>query len=109
MLQASGVSAEISVSAIPLFEGAAELLDEGIRSTLDPANRQVEYLFRADSDALRKLALYDALFDPQTSGGLLLATAPIQVEPLLQALLDAGHNAALVGEVVDGPARLEIV
>jgi len=51
----------------------------------------------------------ELLFDPQTSGGLLLATPPIQVEPLLQALLDSGHTAALIGEVVDGPARLEVL
>jgi selenide,water dikinase len=49
------------------------------------------------------------LFDPQTSGGLLLAVPPESAEALLDVLLASGHRAAEVGEVLEGPARIEVV
>lgn len=42
------------------------------------------------------------LFDPQTSGGLLLSVAAGRVEGLLATLRAAGEDAAAVGEVVPG-------
>jgi selenide,water dikinase len=51
----------------------------------------------------------EVLFDPQTSGGLLLAVPPESAPALLEALLQGGHKAAEVGEVLEGPARIEIV
>ena len=44
-----------------------------------------------------------ALFDPQTSGGLLMAVAPEKHGLLLDALGHAGAGAWTVGEVVAGP------
>lgn len=46
------------------------------------------------------------LFDPQTSGGLLMAVAPEKANALLDELLDAGDNASLIGEVLPGDGRL---
>ncbi len=51
----------------------------------------------------------EVLFDPQTSGGLLLSTPPERAEALLAALLASGHRAAEIGEVIPGPARIEVV
>ena len=48
------------------------------------------------------------LFDPQTSGGLLLAVPAENAPALLAALLASGHQAADVGEVLEGPARIEV-
>ena len=41
--------------------------------------------------------LADLLFDPQTSGGLLLALAPEQASLALARLAAAGVQAALIG------------
>jgi selenide,water dikinase len=47
----------------------------------------------------------DILFDPQTSGGLLISLAPEAAQLLLDKLLKAKvKSAAIVGEVVSGPA-----
>ena len=43
----------------------------------------------------------EILFDPQTSGGLLLAAAPQKAEALAQELCAAGLPAAIVGEIRD--------
>jgi selenide,water dikinase len=44
-----------------------------------------------------------ALFDPQTSGGLLIAVAPEKHAALLAALGEGGVTGWTVGEVTAGP------
>jgi hydrogenase maturation factor len=52
-----------------------------------------------EPEAARHPAL-DLLFDPQTSGGLLIAVAPERAPALLAALREAGDgHATVVGEV----------
>jgi selenide,water dikinase len=52
----------------------------------------------------------ELLYDPQTSGGLLLSVPDSQAEELLSALSAAGVNSAFcVGEVVEGPAGIVVV
>ena len=53
-------------------------------------------------------AQQELLFDPQTSGGLLIAVVAKSAPSLLDALLASGHSAAEVGEILDGPPRLEV-
>jgi selenide,water dikinase len=49
-------------------------------------------------------ALQDVLFDPQTSGGLLISVSENQADALLTALKERGiGDAAQIGEVIDGP------
>jgi selenide,water dikinase len=48
----------------------------------------------------------DILFDPQTSGGLLICVPEALAEDLVAALKDAGlGDAAKIGEIVDAPAE----
>jgi len=42
------------------------------------------------------------LFDPQTSGGLLLAVPPQRVEALLARASEQGQDLWIVGEVIEG-------
>jgi selenide,water dikinase len=42
----------------------------------------------------------DLIFDPQTSGGLVMSISPYHAETYLEALKDGGvHSAAIIGEV----------
>lgn len=51
----------------------------------------------------------DLLFDPQTSGGLLIAVAETQAQSLLDALIDAGdRDSALIGQVSAGKGNILI-
>ena len=45
-------------------------------------------------------AMEEVLFDPQTSGGLLLAVDPADAAALEQALRAAGLSASIVGEIL---------
>jgi selenide,water dikinase len=101
----------LSLAAVPLLPGVAELVAQGTESTLAPANRVAESEIEAAPE-LRKTAAYAALFDPQTCGGLLVGVPEHQVQALLDQL-DARSEvpASLIGHVLapdDGP-RLRIV
>lgn len=49
------------------------------------------------------------LYDPQTSGGLLMAVAPEQASGLLSALIEAGEPARIIGEVAPGSGHIRVV
>ena len=97
--QGSGVSAKVSVTAIPVIEGVSELLDMGIAP--GGTHRNLESLegvvdWHANITELTKILLADA----QTSGGLLMSVAPDKLDTLLDALADAGvETRAVIGEI----------
>jgi selenide, water dikinase len=97
MLLASEVSARISAGAIPLLDGAlacvrAGHIPGGLKNNREFAECLVEY---EDGIAGDVRAL---LFDPQTAGGLLIATP--EGERLSSALRAAGVEARQIGEIL---------
>ncbi|HWA49192.1 MAG TPA: selenide, water dikinase SelD [Dongiaceae bacterium] len=94
MLAASQVDAELDLSALPLYDGAAMLARAGIASTLLPDNLALLRLLRSDLDGPTKAIL----FDPQTSGGLLAGIPAQAATGCVAALRSAGHTcAAIIG------------
>ena len=99
MLRASKASAVLDLAAIPALPGAVALLGRGIRSTAHPENARARRAMLVEPDAARRDAL-DLLFDPQTSGGLLIAVSRGRAPAMLSALHATGDaTAALIGEV----------
>ena len=112
MLRASKVSAVLDLDALPALPGALSLLGRGVRSTAHPENAKARRAMWVGETAARRPAL-DLLFDPQTSGGLLLGIPAERGDALLRALRAAGDPAAAVIGVVaasraDG-ALIEVV
>jgi selenide,water dikinase len=100
MLAASNLSAELDLSAIPLLPGVEPLVRAGIESTLAPANRVAENSIEV-SAAQRQDVRYAAMFDPQTSGGLLLAVAQEDAAALLARLSGVSQQpCAQIGRIV---------
>lgn len=104
ILDASGVGARLHAAAVPVLPGALALAAAGQGSSLAPANRAAT-LGRVTGEDGPLMAL---LHDPQTGGGLLAAVPSEAAPALLAALLAAGENAAIVGEVVAGAQRIEM-
>ena len=92
MLRASGVGAVIFLDQVPLLPGAAELVSQGVESTLAPENRGA---LPPGSGG----AIADLLVDPQTSGGLLAGVPAGRAEACLTALRAGGVDANLIGTV----------
>ena len=95
----AAVSFEINHSAFAYFPGAVEAAREGHLSGGLKNNRA--FVSDCAEFASSVAAEYqDLLFDPQTSGGLLVAIAPEAAETALAALQRHGVAARRVGSVV---------
>lgn len=108
MVCGSGVGAEVTLSAVPLLDGARRLAGDDVFPGGTRANRAeaTEHLDASAVDASDALLLCDA----QTSGGLLAAVAPEQTATLLAALRDAGCNASVqIGVITEAPSRLRLL
>lgn len=99
MADGSGVTLMIEESDLPLLPGALELCRAGMIPGGGKRNQEYygRYVKVADEVADEIAAL---VFDPQTSGGLLIALPEAQAERLLVDLHQAGNaDAAIIGRV----------
>lgn len=109
LARASGVALRIDHATLPTYPGFAACVANGISTGCTELNER----FAGDGLVLRRpldAAGRELLFDPQTSGGLLIAVPAKHADALLAALVESGHRAAAIGEVLaaDRP-HLEIV
>jgi len=103
MVAGSGVSATLFSDQVPIIPGALEFADMGFLPTAAYNNRQFRESMIRFSETIHR-SRQDILFDPQTSGGLLIAVNKNQVQDLVNTLHDNGINhAACIGEIQDGP------
>jgi selenide,water dikinase len=100
MAAASGVSLEIDAAAVPLLDGALEL----VRGNVPGGGRSNRQHFGGGVRILDSVAadVADLLYDPQTSGGLLVAVDAAAAAAVIAAFGRAGVPAARVGRVLDG-------
>lgn len=97
----SGVSMEIEPARIPLFDGVRELLSRGVISGANEKNRDFSS-GRVDRAPSVPDDLEPVLYDPQTSGGLLMCVDPARTEALLARLRERGvSSAAFIGRVTE--------
>lgn len=107
--ESSGLSAEIDTKAVPIIPEALEFAHMG----LIPEGMYANWEYRApvvdagdmDEDTMA------VLYDPQTSGGLLIVTAPDKVEAMMAELKKLGvSEAAIIGRMTEGqPSRIKIL
>jgi selenide, water dikinase len=107
MTAASGVDAVVALAQVPLLPGAVEAAGDGDAPGGLGANRSflAPHLdLEVESDPRLEL-----LFDPQTSGGLLVSLAPDGAERLVAALrADGETETAVVGRVAAGSGRIRV-
>jgi selenide,water dikinase len=104
----SGAGARLDWKSIPLLPNALEFAREGI-ATGASARNWTGYGSRVKMAAGLGAAELSVLTDPQTSGGLLVACAPSACDEVLRIFRDDGFDrAAVVGEIVAGPAEVAV-
>lgn len=112
MAAASKVRLIIDSGSVPLLDGVEDLARQGI----GPGGGMENWLFFQDdvefADSIPE-HLKRILFDPQTSGGLLIAVPERDAEELVTRLRDLGHEkAAVIGEAQEckeGQRRLAVI
>lgn len=109
MVVDSGHGVRIGSADVPMYPEALEWAAMGLIPAGAYSNRSFRGAF-VDFGAGVSRNVQDLLFDPQTSGGLLIAVAAGEAEKLVAALRAEGIDcAAIVGEVVAEPVDRIIV
>ena len=109
LARGAGCTVRIDWHAVPVLEGVRDLAALGLVTGASGRNwagygAEVR-LPNGFADVERAL-----LTDPQTSGGLLVSCAPEAVDEVLAAFRrDGFERAAVIGEVLEGSAGLEVV
>ena len=103
MAQASAVGMTISISSIPFIPEVEEyartgMVPEGAHRNKKFRTHQIEIASHISPE------MVDILFDPQTSGGLLISVSQEKADELFEQLKKGGVlEAAIIGEVVPEP------
>ena len=92
-------SCRIEAGAVPVFSEALRHADEFLLTAAGQRNRNHTGPFVRFENV--PFAMEEVLFDPQTSGGLLVALPKEQAAALVEELRRGGAPAAVVGEVTD--------
>jgi selenide,water dikinase len=96
MLTASGLAARLDPAAVPVLDGALDLLAAGLTSSLHAGNAAALAALAPDA-AEADPAVAALLVDPQTAGGLLAGVAAERAEACVAELISLGYRAAIIG------------
>ena len=92
-------SCQVFAEQVPVMQNALQYADEFYLTAAAQKNRNhVEQYVHFENIPF---AMEEVLFDPQTSGGLLLAVHPEDAEKMLKEMQKAGLPAAIVGEITE--------
>ncbi len=104
LVRDTALDLHLDAAAVPRLPGVDGLLSRGLRSTAHAANRAISgWSWRGEPGP----ASAEVVFDPATSGGMVVAVAEADADRLVAALRAAGEDgAAVVGRFVDGDGRV---
>ena len=109
MAEASGVTLEIEAERIPVFDGLMALVAQNRSGGL--VSNQEHFAARIRFDGAVDPRRVDLLYDPQTSGGLLVAVAAGATTEMVERFRQAGVSAVEIGRIAefkDAGARLVV-
>ncbi len=100
MAQASNVTLSIELEKLAILSGAIELAKRGFITRANKTNREFSRVM-VSIDTGADESLLEIVFDPQTSGGLLISISEKQSERLINQINDAGPGTAqIIGAVM---------
>lgn len=108
---AQGCDAKVVVKykELPFYPGALDMYKKGETTGSNKANREMVNTHNLEMRLSLSKHEDELLYDPQTSGGLLLSLPDSQADDLLTALKDAGVPAAVkIGAVIDDAVGIAV-
>jgi len=103
MARGSGVGIRLNFASIPHYPESLDLIAQGVRTGVTHSNRELvgeAIRFAPGLDEIRQWLM----FDPQTSGGLLISLPSGEAQGLLDDLLARGEGESrIIGEVFASP------
>ena len=109
MIENTGKGIKIDASGIPVLPEAMNFAEMGLVPGGTYRNKEFR-INQVDADQKVSHYLMDVLFDPQTSGGLLMAVPQERSGQMLKRLKEKGiEEAAIIGEVVNDPKERIVV
>lgn len=107
MSENSSLEIQIDAAEIPVFAGVRDFAESGLLPAGAYKNRDNYEDFVSESGK-RDQTLYDLMYDPQTSGGLLISVAEEDAAELLIDLYAEGLDVAVVAKAVKGEKSVKI-
>ncbi len=104
MARGGGVTVELAADP-PELGPVSRLLREGVRTGASSRNWAA---YGHEVDGLEEGPLRDLMTDPQTSGGLLIAADPAELDALRALARTEGCGMFVVGRVAEGPPRVRV-
>ncbi len=98
----------VEYNKLPFYPGALEMYEKGENTGSNKANRAMVARKPLVIETGLSRAEEELLYDPQTSGGLLLSVPKSQAADLLGNMEAKGVTAACIGEVVDAPVGITV-
>jgi len=109
MARGSDVCLEIHVEDVPIMREALEMYEKGMSTGVNAYNRQLveaHTRFEAELPPWHR----EIVYDPQTSGGLLVSLPENQGENLLRSLKNAGVMASqIIGKVLPFKENIHLI
>ncbi len=100
MVVQSRVTAEVYPDQVPIFDGVLDCIQKGMISGAIERNREYSSQYVSVEGDVNK-DIIEVLYDPQTSGGLLIAVKENKADELISHLKDKGiRNAAIIGKII---------
>ncbi len=107
MTERSGVSVEVEAYGVPLLDGAKQSSELGVHTGGEGRNKawagKHVRVGNVDPD------LEALLYDPQTSGGLLIGASPARAKKLDAAFARDGHDLWRIGRVSAGAPAIHVM
>jgi selenide,water dikinase len=103
----SKLAAKVRFDALPVIPEALEWVKQGVATGASDRNWSgygQDVLLPKDFPAWKQ----KLLTDPQTSGGLLVACSPDSVQQVLKKFSAEKFEAAVIGSLAEGPARITV-
>ena len=100
----------LQFGALPFYADALDMYRKGETTGSNKKNRAMVEKHHLEVQVSLSAPEEELLYDPQTSGGLLLAVPGFQADELTSALAAVGVQTAIrIGEVVDEPVGIVVV